>query len=133
MANNKVRVVIPDNADEFIILIDDIIEKEESLAPDGTLSSVELNVLKAQRETAHKANKEKKRLEKLSEEETQKRDLAFGRAEGQGVDTPDTCEYFVTMLRDLLLAKNKQNPKVLGEWGFEVNDAGGGSDKTTPA
>ncbi len=33
MANNQFRVVIPKNADEFITLCDDIIQKEDSLAP----------------------------------------------------------------------------------------------------
>lgn len=69
-------------------------------------------------------------MERKAEEKTRERDNAFGRAEGQGVDTPNTCEFFVTQVRDLVLAKNKTNPKVLGEWGFEVNDSGG--DTPTP-
>lgn len=132
MSSNKFRVVIPKNADEFLILIDNIIEKEEAIAPGGVLTPAELQKLKEKRETAFKANKEKKEFEKRAEERTRDRDNAFGRAEGQGVDTPDTCEFFVTQLRDLVLAKNKTNPKVLGEWGFEVDDSPKAGDEPVP-
>ena len=131
MASNKVRVVIPENVTEYLLLVKNIVEKEDSLAPNGTLSPAELQALKDLGITAYKADAEKKVAEKKAEEKTRERDNALGRAEGQGVDTPNTCDYFVTQLRDLLLAKNKQNPKVLGEWGFEVDDAVKG-DSTPP-
>lgn len=131
MPNNKFRVVIPDNADEFLILIDAIIEKEEAIAPNGVLTPAELAALKQKRETAFKANKEKKEFEKRAEERTRDRDNALGRAKGQGVDTPDTCEFYVTQLRDLVLARNKTNPKVLGEWGFDVDDSPRAGDEPT--
>lgn len=128
MASNKVKVVIPENPDEYLILIKTVITKEESLAPNGTLSAAELTEFTALSVTAFNANKQKKELEKLAEEKTRERDNAFGRAEGQGVDTPNTTDFFITQLRDLLLAKNKTNPKALGAWGFEVNDASKGED-----
>ena len=131
MASNKVRVVIPENVTEYLLLVKNIVEKEDSLAPNGTLSPAELQTLKDLGITAYKADVEKSAAEKKAEEKTRERDNALGRAEGQGVDTPNTCDYFVTQLRDLLLAKNKQNPKVLGEWGFEVDDAVKG-DSTPP-
>lgn len=132
MSSNKFRVVIPTNADEFLILINDIIEKEDTLAPNGTLTAAELLKLKDLYTIAQKANSEKKELERKAEEKTRERDNAFGRAKGQGVDTPDTCEFFVTQLRDLVLARNKTNPKVLGEWGFDVDDSPKAGDEPTP-
>ncbi len=132
MSSNKFRVVIPTNADEFLILINSVIAKEESLAPNGTLSAAELQRLKDLYTVANKANAEKKELERKAEERTRDRDNAFGRAKGQGVDTPDTCEFFVTQLRDLVLARNKTNPKVLGEWGFDVDDSPRAGDEPTP-
>lgn len=131
MASNKVRVVIPENVTEYLLLVKNITDKEDALAPNGTLSPAELQTLKDLASTAFKANEEKKAAEKLAEERTRDRDNALGRAEGQGVDTPNTCDFLVTQLRDLLLAKNKTNPKVLGEWGFEVDDAVKG-DNTPP-
>ncbi len=89
----------------------------------GTLKPGELQKLKDLRNTAFKANKEAKDLEKLAEEKTKTRDLNLGKADGQGVATPDTAMFFVTKLRDIVLAENKTNPKVLGEWGFVVDNS----------
>lgn len=133
MANNKVRVVIPNNADEYLILIDDIITHEQALAPNGMLTAAELQQLQDLRETAFKANKEKKDLEKRAEQKTRERDLAFGRAKGQGVDTPGTCEFLVTKLRDKALAENKTNPKALGAWGFVVDESSQKEDEEPEA
>ncbi len=133
MANNKVRVVIPQNADEYLILIDRIIAQEDKLPPNGMLNATELQQLKDLREEAFKANKEKGDYERLAEEKTRTRDLAFGRAKGQGVNTPNTCEYLVTKVRDKALADNKTNPKALGAWGFEVDDSPrSGDEPPTP-
>lgn len=117
------RVVLPRNADAFIGLIDLIVEKEEALAPNGKMSAAELTELKGYRAIALAAAKESDSLKRKSEEKTAERDRALGRAADQGVDTPGTCAFLVTMLRDRLLADNKTNPKVLGEWGFTVNDS----------
>jgi len=116
MGKSNVRVVIPGNADDFILLINEIITKETALAPNGTLSPAELAKLTSLKTAASNANDAMKSAKKLAEEKTAERDLAFGRTKGQGVDTPDTCEFLVTQLRDMLLASNKTNPKKLGEW-----------------
>ena len=123
MPNNKFRVVLPKNADEYLILMDDIIVEENSLAPNGMLSAAELTVLQNKRDVAFKANKDKKELEKKAEDKTKERDLAFGRAKGQNVATPDTCDFLVTKLRDKALSENKTHPKALGAWGFVVDDS----------
>ncbi|MCX6199823.1 MAG: hypothetical protein NTY88_11480 [Bacteroidetes bacterium] len=123
MPNNKFRVVIPPNADGFLILIGDIIKQEDSLAPNGMLTPAELQKLKDLRTDAGKANEEQKKLAKQAEDKTKVRDLAFGRTKGQNVSTPDTCEYFVTKVRDKALSDNKTNPKAIGAWGFVVDDS----------
>ena len=131
MANNKFRVIIPENADSFITLCDGIIEKEDALAPNGILTPAELLELKAQRLAAFNANKEAKAAEKLAEEKTKARDLILGKADGQGVNTPGTAMFYVTKLRDKVLADNKTNPKVLGEWSFVVDDSPKKKKKTS--
>lgn len=132
MSRVTTRVEIPKNADKFLILIDDIVEKEEALAPNGVLSTDDLTKLKALKTIANDSNVAMKAAKKLAEEKTAARDFAFGRTKGQGVNTPDTCEFFVTKLRDKLLADNKTNPKVLGEWGFVVDSSPKAKKKAEP-
>ena len=67
MASNKVRVVIPENVTEYLLLVKNIVEKEDSLAPNGTLSPAELQTLKDLGITAYKADVEKSAAEKKSE------------------------------------------------------------------
>jgi hypothetical protein len=117
------RVIIPLNPDLLIHLLDSAIEKEQQLAPNGTLTPQELNDLENLRSTAKKSNDEQQKLYKKAEELTVTRNNALGITEGISVDQPGTAMYLITALRDLLLARNKQNPKVLGEWGFNVDDS----------
>lgn len=115
------RVIIPENPDQLIELLNLAIDKEESLAPNGILSPAELSQLKDLRDGAQKANAEQKELYKKAEELTRTRDNALGL--NLKVTQPGTARYVITGLRDILLAKNKTNPKILGEWGFEVDDS----------
>lgn len=123
------RINVPKTADEFIELMDSIIEKENALAPNGMLSPGELTAMTALRDTAKSSNKLQKQLHKDAEEATEGRDVALGMT---SVDTPGTGMYYVTMVRDLILAKNKQNPHKAGEWGFEVDDSPQGGAPTPP-
>ncbi len=117
------RVIIPENPDELLDLMDETIEKEQALAPNGTLTAQELTDYIAFRDTAKLANKQQKEAYKKAEELTVTRNNALGIAEGMSVDQPGTGMFFLTSLRDLLLARNKTNPKKLGEWGFVVDDS----------
>ena len=117
------RVVINENPDKLITLMTDIIDKETAVAPNGVLTPGELTALTALRDTAKTANKEQVDLYKLAEEKTRTRDNALGITAGMKVDQPGTGMYTITYVRDILLAKNKTNPKVLGEWGFVVDDS----------
>ena len=128
------RVVIPVNVAELIELCNLIIEKEDSLAPNGTLTPAELTDLKNLRDVAQKTDKAQAKLHRDAEEETAKRNNALGITDGMSVDQPGSVLYLVTMLRDLLLGRNKINPKVLGEWGFEVDESpkSGGTPPAPP-
>lgn len=117
------RVIIPENPDLLIHLLDSAIDKETSLAPNGTLTAQELSELEALRTTAKKSNEEQQKLYKKAEELTVTRNNALGITAGMSVDQPGSAMYLITSLRDLLLARNKTNPKVLGEWGFDVDDS----------
>lgn len=126
------RVIIPENVDEFITLASDIITKEQSLAPNGNLSPAELSDLIKLRDDGKKASDEQKAAYKKAEELTITRDNALGTGKKSKVNQPGTALFWVTSLRDILLAKNKTNPKVLGEWGFEVDDSPKGGDEPEP-
>lgn len=117
------RVIIPDNADEFITLAELIIAKEQALAPNGILSPQELTALQDLRQKGFDANKLQQQLYKDAEEKTHERDNALGLGKGARVDIPGTAMFLVTKVRDSVLAANKTNPQVLGEWGFTVDSS----------
>ena len=126
------RVIIPENVDAFITLVSDIITKEQSLGPNGNLTPAELAQLEQLRNDGKKASDEQKAAYKKAEELTITRDNLLGTGKKAKVNQPGTALYQVTALRDILLAKNKTNPKVLGEWGFEVDDSPKAGDEPTP-
>lgn len=126
------RVIIPLNPDLLIHLLDSAIEKEQSLAPNSTLTPQELSDLSGFRDIAKKSNEEQQKLYKKAEELTGTRNNALGITDGISVDQPGTGMYLLTALRDLLLARNKTNPKVLGEWGFNVDDTPQSKTPPTP-
>lgn len=117
------RVIIPENPDLLIHLLDSAIAKEQSLAPNGTLTPQELADLIALRDVAAKANTDQQEYYRKAEELTVTRNNALGITAGMSVDQPGSALFLLTSLRDLLLARNKTNPKVLGEWGFDVDDS----------
>ena len=126
------RVIIPLNPDLLIHLLDNAIAKEQALAPNGTLTTAELTALIALRDEGKEANDKQQYHYKKAEELTVTRNNALGIAEGMSVDQPGSAMFYITSLRDLLLARNKTNPKVLGEWGFEVDDSPKKKDEPTP-
>lgn len=126
------RVIIPENPDLLIHLLDSAITKEQSLAPNGTLTPQELTDLIALRDKGKEASEKQQYHYKMAEELTITRNNSLGISSGMSVDQPGTAMYFITQLRDLLLARNKTNPKVLGEWGFEVDDSPKKKDEPTP-
>jgi hypothetical protein len=115
------RVIIPENPDQLIELIQNALQKEQELAPNSTLTPDQLAELNQLYETANKDNADQKDLYRQAEELTRSRDNALGL--NLSVNQPNTAKYLITSLRDILLAKNKTNPKALGAWGFTVDDS----------
>ena len=126
------RVNIPANADELITLLDNIIAKENALAPNGLLNDAELLEVVAIRDAAKTANNLQKQLYRDAEAQTELRNVKLGTNTGANVNLPGTGLYYVTYVRDLGLTKNKQTPHKIGEWGFEVDDAPQGGGTPTP-
>lgn len=123
------RVKIPKKPDEMLTLVGDIIIRENANPAESNLSPAEIVELTGYRDAGRTANNLQKELSRQAEEQTGIRNNALGLGDGQKVDVPGSAMYLITKLRDILLAKNKTNPKALGNWGFEVDDSpqGGGT------
>ncbi len=115
------RVIIPENPDQLLELIENALEKEQNLAPNSNLTPDELAELQQLYSRADSYNTDQKELYRQAEELTRSRDNALGL--NLSVNQPNTAKYLITSLRDILLAKNKTNPKALGAWGFTVDDS----------
>jgi len=46
--------------------------------------------------------------------------MGFGKK--QNSKNKGTLNYYMTSIRDVLLGNFRENPWILGEWGFEVNE-----------
>ena len=114
------RIVLPKNPNDVLTLIDNIIKKEDSLAPNGTLSAAELKDLKTMFAAAQAARKQQEQFYKQAEEQTKIYENALGTY--AKVDQPGNAKYIYTGLRDVLAGKNKTNLKMLADWGFDVVD-----------
>jgi hypothetical protein len=127
------KVIIPTNVEEFITLGNNIVKKELALGTKSNLTPAELTELQQKLADATDANNKQKELTKEAKELTLTRDIALGTTKKSRVNEPGNAKFLITGLRDVLLGKNKVNPKVLGEWGFDVvEDSGGGSNKKPP-
>jgi hypothetical protein len=115
MARTGARIVIPKNADELIKLAEDIYAKAQS-DPDSPLKSLPMATLREQTQAAEVANDRSKQLQRQAELATSERDAALGTDRS----TPGTVNYLITQSRDLLLAMYKDDPRKLGEYGFDV-------------
>ena len=117
------RVIIPKNPDENLALLNLVINKETALGAAKVLSDADLADLKNFRDAAKDANDKQKQFYKDAEEQTKLRNNALGIARGARANVPGSAMFILTKLRDNLLANNKTNAKVLGEWGFVVDDS----------
>ena len=127
------RVKIPKNPDLLLTLIGTITTKETALGPNSNLSAAELTELQGYKTSATADNIAQKDLARQAEEKTVSRNTALGIKKGQKVTQPGNASYLVAKLRDLLLAKNKTNANVLGQWGFTVDNSPQGGGETPPA
>jgi len=123
-----VRVTIPASPDELLALAGKIIAKH---AHDATTGGSLLTALPpAEGETSAMEDMTTKLaaanlrhalahdLSRQADKAYQDRDAVLGIK----VSDAGTVRYYVTAVRDLLLALNKGREKALGDWGFEVAD-----------
>ena len=117
MARKTIKVEIPRNAEDKLILLDKVVAKNEELGDDSPVKGLPMGAMKTLTATAHVAQDKSKDLERLAKIQTATRDNAFGTAQ-----TENTAIYILTQVRDLLLSLYKSNPQQLGEWGFDVQE-----------
>ena len=112
------RINIPGNPDQLILLAQAILAKHAALGAASPLNGIEdIADFAPKAAAADTANKAAKDFAKKSETATEARDLALG----PDMTTPGFVRYFVTSARDVLSGLNKGKEHKLGEWGFEVN------------
>ncbi len=115
MARRPARVVIPGNADALIALAQKVYAKSQS-DPDSPLKALDMAMLNSQAQAAQDQNERAKQLARDAELATSARDNALGETRA----SPDTVLFLLTQARDLLLAMNKDDPRRLGDYGFDV-------------
>ncbi len=115
MGNPTIRVNVPKNAEELLDLATKIVSKKNEL---GATSPLTAMVSHSWTENEQKVptcldfHNRAEELNRQAEEAYRQRDLLLG-------DIKES----VLASRDLLLGVYRETPRVLGEYGFEVNDS----------
>lgn len=125
MSNSKARVVIPSNPAELLDLAKKVSDKHIADAATSPLNSLVDNkwsVTQPFIAPALAKHIEAEGLKKKMEEAYRERDKHYSEIEES-----------VKASRDVLMGINKKNPKVLGQWGFVVNDTPKESKKPAAA
>ena len=134
------RVTIPSNADELLALADKIVKKHGADTAGGGTSALTA-LTNAEGDKPGMADMAAKLgaagaqhalagdLSKQADKAYQARDASLGK----NVSDRDTVLFYVTAVRDLLLAVNKGREKALGDWGFEVADTPHAKPEAPPA
>ena len=115
MARKTVKVKIPNNPDDLMLLLGKILAKHQADGANSPLKGLEMQLFETLLNIAGAANSEMQRLYDLAKIETGKRDNALGT-----MQTNQTLLYITGQIRDLLLVIYKTNPRELGQWGFDV-------------
>ncbi len=113
------RVIIPKNADDLIALAKAIGVKHTADGAGSVLAGLNMTDLAAKATAADTQNQASAKAYRDAELATQNRDNALGTDRS----TQGTVSYYVTAVRDLLLALNKGNEQKLGDWGFTVDQS----------
>lgn len=134
MAKKNVVVKIPSNIDALLKLIKDILDKHKADGANSIVAKADADFLQALYDDLKDRRNKWLQVNKTQEDETEKIMNKPGLAKGQTVDTPNTGKFYVTKVRDVIMANNKGNPKALGNWGFTVNESktGGSKPPTKP-
>jgi len=115
MASTNQRVNIPRNAAQELDLAKKIYAKHIAMAATSPLASLQTHtwtVNGPQVANALTLHAQAEDLKRQAEEAYRKRDVLLAE-----------IDQSVKASRDLLLAVYRDNPKILGEWGFEVDDS----------
>lgn len=114
MSKTVARVVIPSNPGELLDLAKKVSDKHIADAANSPLNALVDNkwsVTQPFIAPALAKHKEAEDLKKKMEEAYKERDKHIGEIEDS-----------LKASRDVLMGINKKNPKVLGQWGFVVNE-----------
>src|SRR5437867_13172155 len=106
------RIEIPTNPSELAELAATIKAKNLSLGDASPVKNMDWATNSPKIDKASAADKQANSLRTQSEEAAGERNSLL----------PDVTE-FVRGCRDILQGLNRSNPRVLGSWGFEVNDS----------
>lgn len=123
MANVKPRVTIPTNVEEKLDLATKIYKKHTTMATTSPLNALQTHTWTSngpQVTTALTLHQQAEDLKRQAEEAYRKRDLLMG----------EITESILAS-RDLLLGVYRDNPKILGEWGYEIDDSARTANKET--
>jgi len=125
MSKNPVRVVLPANIYAFLGLVQRVTKKHEEEGHASPLSILNIdswNDVETKRkrcfEVQQRAEALRREVEQLTAEKNRLRKELLGT---------------IRASRNILLSIHAQNPKKLGEWGFEVNHSSSRNIKKTPA
>ncbi len=121
------RVNIPANVDKLIQLSQSVLAKRVALGAASPLSGLKIAEWTANTATADIENKRAAQLRLDAEKATQNRDNAIS----DNTD-PLGVEFNVKSARDILMALNKGNEQLLGDWGFDVDTSARPSGPTPP-
>ncbi|MDX1940742.1 MAG: hypothetical protein SFU99_09340 [Saprospiraceae bacterium] len=117
----KIQVIIPKNADELIALAKKVMEKHYMDGGASLLQDLAWDVLNNRLYEAEMKLEEARKANRDKEKATQMRNIALGIDKGQTSKTPNTVQYIVRAIRDVLLGTFRGREQELGDWGFEVN------------
>lgn len=132
MAKTNVKVDIPSNRPDDLIILGDTIEKKNTeLADASPLKSLNMAALKAGLTAAKAKREEASMLHKRAEKLNQEANLALGLGESQNSKTPDTVLNIIISARDVLLGINRGKEEALNDWGFNVVNGSLGKKKTS--
>ena len=114
---NKMRIPIPENKDQFITLAKALLAKHTELGAASPLNGIEgIANLAALVNTADINNQQSKLLAKQATTATEACDKAIG----PDAKTPGGLRFLVTASRGTLAGQNRGQEHKLGDWGFGV-------------
>lgn len=115
MANTKPRVVIPTTPSLKIDLAGKVFKKHTTMAAASLLKSLQTHTWEVngpQVANALTYHQQAEDFARQAEEAYRKRDVLLAELDES-----------IKASRDLLLGVYRDNPKILGEWGYEVDDS----------